>query len=76
MKFSLCRILTHIPQVRSHLRNVGDFVVAPVEKANVLAMLDEVTSLKDVHKLASDEDVQKWQSATPIAFAQRLVEKR
>ncbi|MHC5747729.1 MAG: hypothetical protein ACYTXT_38800 [Nostoc sp.] len=38
-------------------------VVAPVEKANVLAMLDEVTSLEDVHKLAGDEDVEKWQSA-------------
>jgi hypothetical protein len=30
---------------------------------NVLAMLDEVTTLEDVRNLASDEDVQKWQSA-------------
>ncbi|MEH2103013.1 MAG: hypothetical protein V7K76_25415 [Nostoc sp.] len=42
---------------------MGDSVAAPVEKANVLAMLDEVTTLEDVRNLASDEDVQKWQSA-------------
>ena len=41
----------------------GDSVAAPVEKANVLAMLDEVTTLEDVRNLASDEDVEKWQSA-------------
>ncbi|WP_335113965.1 hypothetical protein [Nostoc sp.] len=41
----------------------GDSVVAPVEKANVLAMLDEVTTLEDVRNLASDKDVEKWQSA-------------
>jgi hypothetical protein len=41
----------------------SDSMVAPVEKAQVLAMLEEVTSLEDVHDLASDEDVQKWQSA-------------
>ncbi|MCC5669522.1 hypothetical protein LC653_38315 [Nostoc sp. CHAB 5784] len=40
----------------------GDSVAAPVEKANVLAMLDEVTTLEDVRNLASDEDVEKWQS--------------
>ncbi|MDZ7963269.1 MAG: hypothetical protein RMY34_36370 [Aulosira sp. DedQUE10] len=40
-----------------------DSVVAPVEKAKVLEMLSEVTSVEDVHKLAGDEDVQKWQSA-------------
>ena len=47
----------------SHSSEEGDSVVAPVEKANVLAMLDEVTSLEDIHKLAGDEHVEKWQSA-------------
>ncbi|MHC5723043.1 MAG: hypothetical protein ACYTXY_02610 [Nostoc sp.] len=47
----------------SHPTESGDSVVAPVEKANVLAMLDQVTSLEDVHKLAGDEDVEKWQRA-------------
>ena len=53
----------HGPHQFSHSNEEGDSVVAPVEKANVLAMLDEVTSLEDVHNLASDEDVPKWQSA-------------
>ncbi len=47
----------------SHPTESGDSVVAPVEKANVLAMLDEVKSLEDVHKLAGDEDVESWQRA-------------
>ncbi|MBG1271359.1 hypothetical protein [Nostoc sp. WHI] len=47
----------------SYPNQEGDSVAAPVEKANVLAMLDEVTTLEDVRNLASDEDVQKWQSA-------------
>ncbi|WP_334952013.1 hypothetical protein [Nostoc sp.] len=47
----------------SHPTESGDSVVASVEKANVLAMLDQVTSLEDVHKLAGDEDVEKWQRA-------------
>ncbi len=47
----------------SHPTESGDSVVAPVEKANILAMLDQVTSLEDVHKLAGDEDVEKWQRA-------------
>ncbi|MCC5662344.1 hypothetical protein LC608_36695 [Nostoc sp. XA010] len=53
----------HGPHQFSHSTEEGDSVVAPVEKANVLAMLDEVTTLEDVRNLASDEDVQKWQSA-------------
>ncbi len=47
----------------SHFTEEGDSVAAPVEKANVLAMLDEVTTLEDVRNLASDEDVEKWHSA-------------
>ncbi|TVP63102.1 MAG: hypothetical protein EA343_09030 [Nodularia sp. (in: Bacteria)] len=47
----------------SPIAESGDSMVAPVEKAQVLAMLEEVTSLEDVHNLASDEDVQKWQRA-------------
>ncbi len=53
----------HGPHQFSHSTESGDSVAAPVEKANVLAMLDEVTTLEDVRNLASDEDVQKWQSA-------------
>ncbi|MDZ7970685.1 MAG: hypothetical protein RM368_38150 [Nostoc sp. DedSLP03] len=53
----------HGPHQFSYPNQEGDSVVAPVEKANVLAMLDEVTTLEDVRNLASDEDVQKWQSA-------------
>ncbi|MDZ7955378.1 hypothetical protein [Nostoc sp. DedQUE09] len=52
----------HRPHQFSYPNQEGDSVVAPVEKANVLAMLDEVTTLEDVRNLASDEDVQKWQS--------------
>lgn len=53
----------HGPHQFSYPTELGDSVVAPVEKANVLAMLDEVTTLEDVRNLASDEDVEKWQSA-------------
>lgn len=54
---------SHGPHQFSHSTEEGDSVVAPVEKANVLAMLDQVTTLEDVRNLASDEDVPKWQSA-------------
>ncbi|MEH2359763.1 hypothetical protein [Nostoc sp.] len=53
----------HGPHQFSYPNQEGDSVVAPVEKANVLAMLDEVTTLEDVRNLASDENVEKWQSA-------------
>ncbi|MEA5526709.1 hypothetical protein [Nodularia spumigena] len=53
----------HGPHHFSPTSESGDSMVIPVEKAQVLAMLEEVTSLEDVHNLASDEDVQKWQSA-------------
>ncbi|WP_375514815.1 hypothetical protein [uncultured Nostoc sp.] len=53
----------HGPHQFSSPTELGDSVAAPVEKANVLAMLDEVTTLEDVRNLASDEDVEKWQSA-------------
>ncbi|MEH2279670.1 MAG: hypothetical protein V7K40_34130 [Nostoc sp.] len=53
----------HGPHQFSYPNQEGNSIVAPVEKANVLAMLDEVTSLEDVHKLAGDEDVEKWLSA-------------
>ncbi|MCC5654583.1 hypothetical protein LC609_33375 [Nostoc sp. XA013] len=53
----------HGPHQFSHSTEEGDSVVAPVEKANVLAMVDQVTTLEDVRNLASDEDVPKWQSA-------------
>ncbi|AFZ61052.1 hypothetical protein H6G54_29915 [Anabaena cylindrica FACHB-243] len=54
----------------SYTGESGDSMVAPVEKAQVLAMLEEVTSLEDVYNLASDEDVQKWQSAIAHYLAQ------
>lgn len=41
----------------------NDSVVAVVEKQNVLAMLEQVTCVEDVHRLAGDEDVQKWTKA-------------
>jgi hypothetical protein len=53
----------HGPHQFSSPNQEGDSVAAPVEKANVLAMLDEVTTLEDVRNLASDEDVEKWHSA-------------
>ena len=53
----------HGPHQFSYPNQEGDSVAAPVEKANVLAMLNEVTTLEDVRNLASDEDVEKWQSA-------------
>ncbi|BDI20516.1 hypothetical protein ANSO36C_63180 (plasmid) [Nostoc cf. commune SO-36] len=53
----------HGPHQFSSHTELGDSVAVPVEKANVLAMLDEVTTLEDVRNLASDEDVQKWHSA-------------
>jgi hypothetical protein len=53
----------HGPHQFSNMGEKGDSVVAPVEKEKVLEMLEEVRSLEDVHMLAGDEDVQKWQSA-------------
>ncbi|MGJ5627976.1 hypothetical protein [Nostoc sp. CALU 1950] len=53
----------HGPHQFSSPTEEDNSVAAPVEKANVLAMLDEVKTLEDVHNLASDEDVPKWQSA-------------
>ncbi|MCM0593857.1 MAG: hypothetical protein ACIWVG_11455 [Gloeotrichia echinulata HAB0833] len=46
---------THSPQST-------DSVASPVQKKNILAML-EIQTLEDVHRLAGDEDVQKWQGA-------------
>ncbi|WP_375467254.1 hypothetical protein [uncultured Nostoc sp.] len=53
----------HGPHQFSSPTEEDNSVAAPVEKANVLAMLDEVTTLEDVRNLASDENVEKWQSA-------------
>ncbi|BAY20044.1 hypothetical protein NIES21_59140 (plasmid) [Anabaenopsis circularis NIES-21] len=39
-----------------------DSVAAPVEKQNVLTML-EIQTVEDVHRLAGDENVQKWTEA-------------
>ncbi|OUL33996.1 hypothetical protein [Nostoc sp. 106C] len=53
----------HGPHQFSNTSEKGYSVVAPVEKEKVLEMLEEVRSIEDVHKLAGDEDVQKWQNA-------------
>lgn len=52
----------HGPHQFSHPGESYDSVAAPVEKENVLAML-EIQTVEDVHRLAGDEDVDKWQSA-------------
>ncbi|MGH1397460.1 MAG: hypothetical protein ACRAVC_25995 [Trichormus sp.] len=52
----------HGPHQFSHPSENSDSVAAPVEKENVLAML-EIQTVEDVHRLAGDEDVDKWQSA-------------
>ncbi|MBW4566208.1 MAG: hypothetical protein KME32_35095 [Mojavia pulchra JT2-VF2] len=58
----------HGPHQFSHSAHNSDSIAAPVEKQNVLAML-EIQTVEDVHRLAGDEDVQKWQTA----IAQYLV---
>ncbi|AFZ28227.1 hypothetical protein Cylst_6436 (plasmid) [Cylindrospermum stagnale PCC 7417] len=47
----------------SHISSKGDSVAAPVEKGQVLAMLEQITCVEDVHELAGDEDVEGWQRA-------------
>lgn len=59
----------HGPHHFTHPTTSSDSVAAPVEKENVLAMLD-IQSVEDVHRLAGDEDVQKWQSAIAVYLAQ------
>ncbi|MBD2200386.1 MULTISPECIES: hypothetical protein [Calothrix] len=59
----------HGPHQFSNTNSKGDSVVAPVEKEKVLEMLLEVKSVEDVHKLAGDEDVPKWQSAIAYYLA-------
>jgi hypothetical protein len=57
----------HGPHQFSQVALSHDSVVAPVEKENVLAML-EIQTVEDVHRLAGDEDVQKWQSAIALCL--------
>lgn len=38
-------------------------VAAPVQKENIFAMLESVKTVEDVHRLAGDENVEKWLSA-------------
>jgi hypothetical protein len=59
----------HGPHQFSHTAESHDSVAAPVEKENVLAML-EIQTVEDVHRLAGDEDVQKWQSAIALYLTQ------
>jgi L-rhamnose mutarotase len=51
------------PQVFSPHRPHQYSVAVPVEKQQVLAMLEQITSVEDVHQLAGEEDVKKWQEA-------------
>ncbi|MBU7587520.1 MAG: hypothetical protein KAF91_32645 [Nostoc sp. TH1S01] len=46
----------------THRVSQFDSVAAPVEKENILTML-EIQTVEDVHRLAGDEDVQKWTDA-------------
>ncbi|MCC5640171.1 hypothetical protein LC593_30940 [Nostoc sp. CHAB 5844] len=46
-----------------------DSVAAPVEKQNILTML-EIQTVEDVHRLAGDEDVDKWTKAITRYFIQ------
>ncbi|MBD2441170.1 hypothetical protein [Nostoc sp. FACHB-110] len=46
-----------------------DSVAAPVEKENILTML-EIQTVEDVHRLAGDEDVDKWKRAIEVYLAQ------
>ncbi|BAY14109.1 hypothetical protein [Calothrix sp. NIES-2098] len=59
----------HGPHQFLNTGSKGDSVVAPVEKEKVLEMLEEVRTVEDVHKLAGDEDVQKWQNAIAHCLA-------
>ncbi|BAY35679.1 hypothetical protein NIES2107_75910 (plasmid) [Nostoc carneum NIES-2107] len=59
----------HGPHQFSNTSSQGDSVVAPVEKEKVLEMLEEVRTVEDVHKLAGDEDVYKWQTAIAYYLA-------
>lgn len=40
-----------------------DSVAAPVQKENIFAMLESVKTVEDVHRLAGDENVEKWLNA-------------
>ncbi len=60
----------HGPHQFSNTAQNNDSVAAPVDKANVLTMLEQVTTLEDVRNLASDEDVQKWTAAIAQYLAQ------
>ncbi|WP_138506006.1 hypothetical protein [Nostoc sp. PA-18-2419] len=53
----------------THPTTSSDSVAAPVEKENMLAMLD-IQTVEDVYRLAGDEDVDKWQSAITLYLAQ------
>jgi hypothetical protein len=53
----------HGPHQFSNIAFICDSVVAPVDQEKVLAMLESITCMEDVHNLAGDEDVEKWQSA-------------
>jgi len=59
----------HGPHQFSQISQSSDSVAAPVEKENVLAML-EIQTVEDVHRLAGDEDVDKWQRAIAHYLAQ------
>lgn len=51
----------HGPHQFTHPSGSADSVAAPVEKENVLVML-EIQTVEDVDRLAGDVDVDGWQS--------------
>ncbi|BBD62902.1 hypothetical protein NIES2109_57520 (plasmid) [Nostoc sp. HK-01] len=59
----------HGPHQFSYPVSKDDSIAAPVEKQNVLTML-EIQTVEDVHRLAGDEDVQKWTGAISVYLEQ------
>ncbi|MBD2505398.1 hypothetical protein [Anabaena azotica] len=59
----------HGPHQFSHPAGSADSVAAPVQKENVLAML-EIQTVEDVYRLAGDEDVDRWRGAIAQYLAQ------
>ncbi|MBD2451160.1 hypothetical protein H6G76_29325 [Nostoc sp. FACHB-152] len=52
----------HGPHQFSYPISKDDSIAAPVEKENILTLLD-IQTVEDVHRLAGDEDVDKWTRA-------------
>lgn len=60
----------HYSVVSSKDDSQGDSLAVPVEKQQVLAMLEQITSVEDVHQLAGNENVEAWREAIANYFSQ------